>query len=126
MSLATSSGDSTWSASCFYAADFSNMHLIFTSELHTRHAKECLENNKISGTIALETRITGKIRGIQFTGKVFLLEKQELDNAKTLYYKRFPVARLFNQPFWKIELDMIKMTDNRLGFGTKLFWYRQS
>ena len=45
--------------------------------------------------------------------------------AHTSYLKRFPFAILSNTKLWTIRLIGIKMTDNRLGFGKKLYWINQ-
>jgi len=42
--------------------------------------------------------------------------------AKRAYLARFPYAILKPAPFWAIELHAVKFTDNRLGFGKKLYW----
>ena len=95
---------------------------IFTTDIQTRHGKELLENVKVAGCIALETRIIGKIRGIQFTGSAQLLQNKILTKAKSAYLFRFPVAVLMETKLWGITPDYLKMTDNRMGFGKKLIW----
>ena len=77
----------------------------------------------MAGSIALETRIVGKIRGIQFTGVLRSLAGDELKIAKKAYLKCFPIARLMpDLHLWAVEPEYIKMTDNRFGFGKKLSW----
>jgi len=39
-----------------------------------------------------------------------------------LYYQKFPFAETMPAPIWGIKLDWVKVTDNTLGFGTKLIW----
>jgi hypothetical protein len=122
LTLATCAENIPWCASCFYVFDEDHTTFIFTSEKDTRHIKE-MENNKvIAGTIALETKITGKIRGIQFSGTVTELKNTDYKAARKKYIKRFPVAAFTKTPLWRINLNFIKMTDNRLGFGKKLIW----
>ena len=36
--------------------------------------------------------------------------------------KKFPYAVLMKTTLWILEIEYIKMTDNRLGFGKKLIW----
>lgn len=122
LTLATSSQDQPWCCSCFYAFDETNLQLIFTSDMHTRHITHILENPKVAGAIALETKIIGKIQGIQFTGEAFLLENKELDKARKTYLFKFPFAILAQTPLWAVKLHTLKMTDNKLGFGKKLYW----
>jgi hypothetical protein len=66
--------------------------------------------------------MVGKIQGIQLTGKVTLLEGDLYKTAEAAYLKRFPVANFKKLTLWALEPDFIKMTHNRLGFGTKLIW----
>jgi len=96
--------------------------LIITSDNSTKHIKNLSFSNKVSGTIALETKIIGLIRGIQFAGEIKKLEGNELKIAEKAYLKRFPIARLMETTLWSISPKIIKMTDNRLGFGKKLIW----
>lgn len=120
LTVATSIGDCPWCANCFYAYYEEENVLIFTSDMDTRHIKEATENPKVGGSIVLETKIIGKIQGIQFEGTLKLSEN--IDTHKNCYLKRFPFAILANTPIWFIALDHIKFTDNRLGFGKKIIW----
>jgi uncharacterized protein len=125
LTLAVSRGNIPWCATCYYAYRIEENKFFFTSDHETRHIRDVIEggNFQVAGTIALETRIVGKIRGIQFTGKIEELEGDELKKAKAAYLKRFPIARLMNGlNLWALSPDFIKMTDNRLGFGKKLIW----
>ncbi|MDD2200044.1 MAG: pyridoxamine 5'-phosphate oxidase family protein, partial [Bacteroidales bacterium] len=69
LTLATSVDDSIWCASCFYAFDEKSMCFIFTSDIETKHAEQANKNSNVAGNIYLETKIIGKIRGIQFSGR---------------------------------------------------------
>ncbi len=120
LSLATFSDERPYSASLFYAYDANSLCFIVASDEKTQHIQNVLANPKVSGTVALETDVVGKIQGIQFTAKMYLLEKDD----KGLYFEQFPYAKVMRPQLWKIELESIKMTDNRLGFGKKLYWNR--
>ncbi|MFH1160073.1 MAG: pyridoxamine 5'-phosphate oxidase family protein [bacterium] len=124
LTLAVSHKNIPWCASCFYCYLPDRNLFVFTSDADTRHIKEFLAcgHTQVSGTIALETKITGKIRGIQFSGTMRKLEGTELRQAKREYLSRFPVARLAKLVLWGVEPSLIKLTDNRLGFGRKLLW----
>ena len=124
LTLAICKGNIPWCASCFYVYLPEKNLFVFTSDYDTRHIRDVQqsENFLAAGTIALETRITGKIRGIQFSGKMRELKNEELIIAKTAYLKAFPIARLSKLTLWGIEPGHIKMTDNRLGFGKKIIW----
>jgi uncharacterized protein YhbP (UPF0306 family) len=114
-----------WCATCFYVYDEKSNLFIFTSEDETRHIRDAVETGNFltAGAIALETKMIGKIRGIQFSGIMHKLEGAELKSAKKYYLERFPIARFSALFLWGIKPDMIKMTDNRLGFGKKLIWH---
>jgi hypothetical protein len=125
LTLAVTRDRQPWCATCFYVYDEARNIFIFTSEDDTRHIRDAAEtgNYNVAGAIALETKMTGKIRGVQFTGEMFKLEGEELKTAKKQYRKKFPVARLTELYLWGLRPGHIKMTDNRLGFGKKLIWY---
>jgi len=122
LTVAVSTETGPWCATCFYA--FAQDRFIFTSDPKTRHIREVIKNKNyyVSGAIALETKMVGKIRGIQFSGIMTGLKGEDLKNAKHVYLKTFPVARLSRLHLWELSPDFIKMTDNRLGFGKKLIW----
>jgi uncharacterized protein YhbP (UPF0306 family) len=125
LTLAISRDNVPWCASCYYAYLEEQNQFIFTSDHDTRHIRDVVEgdNFRVAGTIALETKIVGKIRGIQFSGIMKALEGNDLEKAKARYLRRFPIARLMpGLSLWSVIPDVIKMTDNRLGFGKKLIW----
>ena len=66
------------------------------------------------------------IRGIQFTGEIRRLQEEESAAPREQYNRRFPAARVISAPMWEIRLHEMKFTDNTLGFGKKLHWYRDS
>ena len=98
---------------------------VFTSDKNTKHINDIAQQKFVAGAIALETKIIGKIRGIQFTGIIKELEGEELKTAKKAYLRAFPYAILKKTHLWGVEVDFIKMTDNRLGFGKKIIWKKK-
>jgi uncharacterized protein YhbP (UPF0306 family) len=129
LTLAITRDNLPWCATCYYAYLKEENQFIFTSGHETRHIRDVVDGNnyRVAGTIALETKIVGKIRGIQFTGLMTDLTGTDLTLregvAKARYLRRFPIARLMPElHLWSLAPDYIKMTDNRLGFGTKLIW----
>lgn len=124
LTLAVSTKNGSWCATCFYVYLHDQNRFIFTSDPRTRHIREVMKNNNyyVSGAIALETKMVGKIRGIQFSGNLTGLKGEELKNAKNAYLKVFPIARFSRLHLWGLTPDFIKMTDNRLGFGKKMIW----
>ena len=85
-----------------------------------------LSNNIVSGTVALETETIGMIRGLQFKANIIKCSDSLLDKNRLLYLKRFPYAILKGGDLWELEIIELKFTDNRLGFGKKLHWNRDS
>ena len=122
LTLATiSESGAPYCAACFYAYDKSSNRIIFTTDDNTTHGKNMIADNRISCGINLETRVVGKVQGIQICGKVHRGE----DADKMTYIKRFPYAAVAPLNIWVIEPDFMKLTDNTLGFGKKLIWCRQ-
>jgi uncharacterized protein YhbP (UPF0306 family) len=122
LTIATAVVDEPWCANCFYTYLEEENSLVFTTDPDTRHGKEFLVNPVVAGAVVLETMVIGKIRGIQFQGTISEPEGELLQKAKWAYLKKFPPAALMNTHLWVVKLTMIKMTDNRLGFGKKLIW----
>jgi uncharacterized protein YhbP (UPF0306 family) len=122
LTIATTVNNEPWCASCFYVYLKDENAFIFTTDKDTRHGQEFLKNPAVAGSVVLETRFVGKIRGIQFQGFVSEPEGKMLESASRAYLKRFPVAVLMETHLWMVRLTYIKMTDNRLGFGKKLIW----
>jgi len=122
LTLATSIQNKPYCANCFYSYLESENMLVFTSDETTKHIKDALTNENIAGSIVLETRIIGKIQGIQFEGKLIKPDVDLLKKAHNNYLKRFPYAILMETTLWTIELTLVKMTNNNLGFGKKLIW----
>lgn len=124
LTIATSTDGGPWCANCFYVYLEEENALVFTSDPETRHGKEFLANKLVAGSVVLETRIIGMIRGIQFRGIVSEPEGDLAATARKAYLRRFPVAMLMDTHLWVVRLTYIKMTDNRLGFGKKIIWER--
>jgi uncharacterized protein YhbP (UPF0306 family) len=122
LTIATSENNVPWCANCFYVYLEEENALVFTTDPDTRHGQELVKNPEVAGSIVLETRIIGKIRGIQFRGNVTEPAGDLAEKVRKAYLKRFPVAMLMETRLWIVRLNHIKMTDNRLGFGKKLIW----
>ncbi|MFZ2339258.1 MAG: hypothetical protein WAW07_05970 [Bacteroidales bacterium] len=122
LTIATSTVAGPWCANCFYVYLEEENALVLTTDPETRHGKEFFINSFVAGSVVLETRIIGMIRGIQFQGIVVEPDGDLASKSKIAYLKRFPVAMLMDTHLWVVQLTFIKMTDNRLGFGKKLIW----
>ncbi len=125
LTLATSINNIPWCANCFYVYSEEENAFIFTSDDETKHIRDVKKNNIVAGSVVLETSVVGKIQGIQFTGKMYLPENNLKKKAGKLYMKKYPFAKLMKTQLWILDLDLIKLTDNRLGFGKKLIWKKE-
>ena len=118
LTLATSVEGEPYCAACFYAYDKERNLFIFTSDTTTRHGKEMEENANVALSIALETRVVGRIQGLQIVGKA----QRGDSKAQATYIKRFPYTAVVPLSLWMVAPTMMKLTDNTLGFGKKLIW----
>ena len=122
LTLATATADGApYCANAFYAYDAESNRLIFTSDDATNHAQQMLSNHRVAASVVLETRIVGKVQGLQICGTA---ERGDQTDRKA-YIRRFPYAAAIGElHLWHIEPDLLKYTDNTLGFGKKLIWKR--
>ena len=119
LTLATATADGLpYCAACFYAYDKRRNIIIFTSDDTTLHAQQMAANSTVAVAINLETRIVGKVQGIQICGTA----RRGDEADKSIYIKRFPYAALAPLNIWVVEPTIMKLTDNTLGFGKKLIW----
>ena len=123
MTLATTgAGRRPWVAHAFYAWVPSERWFVFMNNPATRHGAEMAACERVAAAIALETRVVGRLQGLQIEGVVRLAEGADLDTARRAYLRRFPYAAVMEQPLWVLEPTLMKLTDNTLGFGKKLIW----
>ena len=113
-----------WCANAFYVYDPQRVAFYLLSEETTRHGQMTGQQAPVAGTINGQPKTVALIRGVQFKGEIRLLSGEEAEEKRTLYVKRFPVARMLSAPVWELRLDELKFTDNTLGFGKKLHWLR--
>jgi len=121
LSLATTDNEELSVCNLFYIYDARAISFIVASSEDTTHIKHIQQQNKVAGSIVLETKRIGKIQGLQFRGSVIPLE--DAQRAK-LYFKAFPPAVVMQPKLWEIGIECFKFTDNTLGFGKKLIWQR--
>lgn len=105
-------------ASSFYAFDEQNLALLVAGDSKTKHIKALDKNDTVAGTIVLDTKIVGKIEGLQFIAKMSEATKPQ----REIYFKKYFYALAMNPQIWSIELRWVKFTSNTLGFGKKLIW----
>ncbi|MCK9472572.1 pyridoxamine 5'-phosphate oxidase family protein [Sulfurimonas sp.] len=119
LTLATSDALELNACNLFYAFDEEKVSFVVASSDDTTHIKNIFKNKKVAGTVVLETKIVGKIEGVQFKGEFLELEDECL---RRLYFKTFPYALAMNAKLWQIKVEYFKLTDNTLGFGKKIIW----
>jgi len=124
LTVAASEDSQVWCATCFYAFVPEQMSFIIMTDKSTRHGAIMLRNSRVSGTVATQSQIIANIRGFQFSGSASIPEGNDAKNARRQYCRRFPVALASDSTVWRIAIDYGKLTDNTLGFGTKLIWER--
>jgi uncharacterized protein YhbP (UPF0306 family) len=56
--------------------------LVFTTGTDTRHGREMLANPHVSGGIVLETKVVGRIRGVQVSGMAYSVGDYETVGEK--------------------------------------------
>ncbi|CNJ01193.1 Uncharacterized protein conserved in bacteria [Yersinia rohdei] len=122
LTLCAGSGMDIWCANCFYVFDEAQMAVYLMTEKHTRHGELMQKNPQVVGTIATAPRTIALIKGIQYRGNITELTGEAAQVARQRYCRRFPVAKAASAPLWQITLLEIKMTNNTLGFGKKLYW----
>jgi uncharacterized protein YhbP (UPF0306 family) len=125
LTLATAFNNKPYCCTCFYVYMEKENKFLITSDKDTRHIAEAMKQPCVSGAIALETTMVGKIQGIQFTGTITEVKEEDAAGMKKAYIRRLPVAAFSELLMWCIEPDFIKFTDNRLGFGKKMIWQQE-
>ncbi len=111
-----------WCAHAFYAWMPDHNRFVFMNNPATRHGTEMSACPRVAAAIALETRVVGRLQGLQIEGEVRLAEGEVLQAARRVYLRRFPYATVMEQALWVLEPTLMKYTDNTLGFGKKLVW----
>jgi uncharacterized protein YhbP (UPF0306 family) len=125
LTLATVCKGAPYCCNLFYAFDDRLTRFYFLSSTETQHIRHALENELVAGTVTSPSRQIARLRGIQFTGRFFKPEGLVEQAGRQLYLRRFPLAVMAHAELWAVDAERIKMTDNTLGFGTKLHWSRQ-
>ncbi len=115
-----------WAFTAFYAPDTENSHLIIFSGATTRHGIIMQQQPQITGTISDPHQQIAHLTGLQFTGIITLVAEEEQARAFTIYQQAFPfIKEMPKEAAWHLSFDHLKLTDNSLGFGTKIEWKEQ-
>ncbi|RXF71717.1 hypothetical protein [Arcticibacter tournemirensis] len=122
LTIATSANNMPYCATCFYAYSENANALVFKSSAETTHIAQGIENRHVAGSVLPDKLVTGKVKGIQFSGILDRVDAAHQDDLQKVYYKKYPFALAMGGELWVIKLSWIKFTDNTLGFGTKVIW----
>ena len=122
LTLATTVDDEPHCSSLFYTYLPQQNLFAVTSSDKTWHVEQLRHNARVAAAVVLETKLVGKIQGLQIRGRMYRPVGEESAAAKKAYLLRFPYAAVMDPDMWVIAPDYLKLTDNRLGFGTKLLW----
>ena len=117
-------------AAVFYAAG-EGLALYFLTDPRTRHGQALRRCPRVAGTIQEDRQPWRRIRGVQLRGSCRPLAGAERDQGWQVYRRRYPFLRrpvralasaLRSAVLWKLELDWIRLIDNRCGFGAAVEW----
>lgn len=126
MSLASTNADIPYCFIVLYVFDPLKNYCYFVSKVTSRHSKEIMVNSRVSGTIIKQETSILKLQGVQLTGTCRLLDGDEALHAESCFQKAYPISQWMKEKIWAVELNFVKMTDNTLGFSTKLIWERNA
>jgi uncharacterized protein YhbP (UPF0306 family) len=111
--------------SCFYSFNSEEGLIYFKSPLDTHHSKLIFANPNIAGTILPDKLNVLHVKGIQFVGVVLSPDHVLTENASSHYHKKYPFALAMPGEIWTVQVNYIKITDSKLGFGKKIVWQRE-
>lgn len=115
LSWAMSDEKGVYIANAFYVFDEKNLAFIIASHEDTKHIKLASKNPSIALNIAKESKIAF-LKGIQAKAKFKSASKEQI---KIYFSKLDKSAKIY-----ALELDWLKFTNNALGFGKKLEFYK--
>ncbi len=122
--LATASASGSWSTPLFFAAAPSGFTLYFITSPASRHSREARRDPRGAGSVWRVPRELNALHGAQFQGRIVALRGISATAARDCYLRRHPaaarhLAAATRERFFAFEIDWVKVTDNRLGFGWK-------
>jgi uncharacterized protein YhbP (UPF0306 family) len=106
----------------YYAFDKDRTFLYFKTSEETKHMAWLAQHAVVAGTILPDKLNKLQVKGIQFTGRLLPADDAAASHAQKHYYLKYPFALAMPGSVRTIAIHQMKMTDNSLGFGTKLEW----
>lgn len=124
LSICTSGEDDLWAANCIFKFNEDDMSLLISTKKETRHAKIMNDNSTVVGTMYSKSPLLFLKQGVQYKGRIALLNGANFDKAKDLYLRKFPLFKNKTHDIWEIILDEIKFTDMKMGRVKNITWLR--
>ncbi|MCC7041221.1 MAG: pyridoxamine 5'-phosphate oxidase family protein [Burkholderiales bacterium] len=127
--LATHGPEGPWAAAVFYAN--AGFDFIFLSSPGSRHACDLGRKGAAAATIQEDYADWRAIQGVQLGGEVIMLDDVAMEQARTLYALKFPIAQLNSDTPAPVAAALSKVRwyrfiaaraywiDNAAGFGKR-------
>lgn len=115
-----------WCFSCFFEWNPEEGLLYFKSSTAARHSMMLKGNLAIAGTVLPDKLNKLMVKGVQFKGIVLAPSAAASKAAAAFYHNKNPMALAIPGETWAVQLNYLKMTDSKLGFGKKIIWERES
>lgn len=109
---------------CFYVFNSEDGLIYFKSSSDSLHSSYLKKNPVVAGTILPDKFNKLQIRGIQLEGVLLENNHPLARSASGHYHKKNPLALAMPGEIWTIQINRIKFTDSKMGFGKKLTWIR--
>ena len=112
--------------SCYYAFNPEDGLLYFKSSEKAGHFALLTSKAVVAGTIHPDKINKMVTRGILFQGEILDRFDPMAKDADAIYHRNIPMALVIKGTVFTVLLNMVKMTDSRMGFGKKIAWDREA
>jgi len=110
---------------CFYAFNKEEGLLFFKSSEGSYHTALLQANPHVAGSVLPNKLQVMLVKGVQFEGIIVNNNEVQIEQAKSFYYKKHPMAIAVPGEIWTVQILSMKMTDNTQGFGKKIHWEKE-
>ena len=107
---------------CFYYFCETNQVLVFKSSPTSVHRSFIQNKSFVAGTILPKSLNFLKLQGAQFRGELLDNDQIIKHDLEAKYSKKHPISLAMSGYIWAVELQQIKLTDRRVGFGKDVMW----